>query len=160
MDVSAPSTLTALFVRLLLAAALGAAVGINRELQQKPAGFRTHAMVALGAALMSLVAVGLSRGHEPLDTSSISRVLQGIIAGIGFVGAGVILRRDDAQGVHGVTTATSIWVVAAIGMATGLGMWAPAVAAVVLALFVLTVGEVADRALYRFHSDRARDDRR
>lgn len=149
MDSSVPVNALELVVRLVLATVLGAAVGVNRELHQKPAGFRTHAMVALGAALMTLLALSLAGGRTPLDTAPISRVLQGIIAGIGFVGGGAILRRDDVPGVHGLTTATSIWVVAAVGMAVGLGMWLAAATAVALALLVLTLGGIVDRALDR-----------
>lgn len=132
--------------RLALATLLGAAIGLNRELERKPAGLRTHALVALGAALFSSLGLGmLGTG----DVAAPSRVLQGIVAGIGFIGGGVILHRDDTKGVHGLTTAASIWVVCAVGSAAGAGMWAPAVLSVVLALLVLAVGESVDRSLRR-----------
>jgi putative Mg2+ transporter-C (MgtC) family protein len=142
--------------RLLLGTLLGGAIGLNRELHQKPAGFRTHAMVALGAALMTMVVadMGVGRGLGSID--AVSRVLQGIIAGIGFLGAGAILRRDSGPNVHGLTTAASIWVVAAVGAAAGLGLWLYAVASVVLALGVLTAGKRIDRALQRLQSGRDR----
>jgi putative Mg2+ transporter-C (MgtC) family protein len=139
-------------LRLTFASALGAAIGINREMHRQPAGFRTHALVALGAALMTVVAIGLTPANAPADNAAVSRILQGIIAGIGFVGGGAILRRDDvanAAGIHGLTTATSIWVVAAVGIAAGLGLWTPALATVALTLLVLTVGERIDRTLER-----------
>ncbi len=142
-SVSAPATLLHVVSRLALAAGLGAAVGLNRELQEKPAGLRTHALVGLGAALMALVGVSLTG-----DATAPGRVLQGIVAGIGFIGGGAILRRGDPKGVHGLTTAASIWVVAGVGIAAGIGMWRSAAAAVVLALLVLIVGEPIDRRLH------------
>jgi putative Mg2+ transporter-C (MgtC) family protein len=142
--------------RLALATLLGGAIGLNRELHQKPAGFRTHAMVALGAALMTMVAVDLGAGRGLTSPDAVSRVLQGIIAGIGFVGGGAILRRESDPNVHGLTTAASIWVVAAVGAAAGLGMWLSALASVVLALTVLTVGSRIDRAVHGIQAARDR----
>lgn len=142
--------------RLVLATVLGGAIGLNRELHQKPAGFRTHAMVALGAALMTMVAVDLGAGRVPASVDAVSRVLQGIIAGIGFVGGGAILRRESDPNVHGLTTAASIWVVAAVGAASGLGFWLSAVVSVGLALGVLTVGSRIDRAVHRIQTGRER----
>lgn len=156
MGASTPLTIAELVARLALATVLGAAIGVNRELHQKPAGFRTHAMVSLGAALMTILALSLGGTGRAFDTAAVSRVLQGIVAGIGFVGGGAILRGDNAQGVHGLTTASSIWVVAAVGVAAGLGMWPAAVAAVALALLVLIVGGLIDRLLRRWRP--ARDD--
>src|SRR5690349_16155782 len=132
--------------KLVLATLLGGAIGLNRELHQKPAGFRTHAMVALGAALMTMIAVDVGAGRGLANVDAVSRVLQGIIAGIGFVGGGAILRKDTDPNVHGLTTAASIWVVAAVGSAAGLGLWPSAVVSVMLALAVLTVGSRIDRA--------------
>lgn len=152
MIVSVPSDLIESLVRLVLATVLGAAIGVNRELRQQPAGFRTHALVALGAALMTIVALSLSKDPLAPDAEAVSRVLQGIIAGIGFVGGGAILRKDTEHNVHGLTTATSIWVVAAVGMAVGIGMWAAAVTAVALALLVLILGALIDGILHRLQS--------
>lgn len=150
--ITLPTSLLVALARLALATLLGAIVGANRELQQKPAGLRTHALVALGAALAALTGLHLTAPAELGDTAAVSRVLQGIVAGVGFIGAGVILHRNDPKGVHGLTTAASIWVVASVGVAAGLGLWRIAVAAVVLALLVFTVGGPADRALHRWRS--------
>ena len=146
-----PSFLVAL-ARLALATLLGAAIGANRELQQKPAGLRTHALVALGAALASLTGLYLTISPGSGDVAAVGRVLQGVVAGVGFIGAGVILRRDDPKGVHGLTTAASIWIVASIGAATGVGLWRLAVATVLLGLVVFTIGGPLDRALHRWRS--------
>ena len=132
-------------IRLATAAALGGAVGIDRELQQKPAGFRTHAMVSLGAALLTVA--GLSLAAQ--DGTAVSRVLQGLVAGIGFVGGGTILRTNSGEGVQGLTTATSLWVVAAVGITAGLGRWDAALVATVLAIALLSLGEKFERWLHR-----------
>jgi putative Mg2+ transporter-C (MgtC) family protein len=150
MEVSAPGDLLDLLSRLAIATALGAAVGLDREIHEKPAGFRTHAMVSLGAALMTIVGLGFRQDDGPIDAGSVSRVLQGIIAGIGFIGGGAILRREDAQVVEGLTTASTIWVVAGVGIAAGLGMWPTALATVGFTIFLLVIGGPVERALRYF----------
>jgi len=132
--------------RLALATILGAAVGLNRQMQKKPAGLRTHALVSLGASVFTIVGLLLS-GPGGTDASAASRIIQGLVAGMGFIGGGVILHRDDTKGVHGLTTAAALWVVAGVGVATGAGLWYIGTAAVVMALTVLVVGERIDRAL-------------
>jgi putative Mg2+ transporter-C (MgtC) family protein len=131
-----PATFLELALRLALAVACGMALGLNRELHHKPAGLRTHALVALGSALFTLIALSGS----PADFVGASRVIQGIVAGIGFIGGGVILHRDDPRGVHGLPTAASIWIGSAIGIATGAGLWHAALLALALTLFTLSVG--------------------
>jgi putative Mg2+ transporter-C (MgtC) family protein len=145
--ISVPSDAWSLVYRLGLATLLGAAVGLNREMSLKPAGLRTHALVSLGAALLTIIGLLLTR--SPADLDPASRVIQGIVAGVGFIGGGVILHRRDARMVHGLTTAASIWIVAAAGVAVGTGLWRGAVTAVVLALVVLTFGNRLDRLLRR-----------
>ncbi len=144
----------ALALRLGFATLLGAAVGLNREISNKPAGLRTHALVSLGAAL--LTQVGLQLGQS--DGAAASRIIQGMVAGIGFIGGGVILHRHDVRGVHGLTTASSIWVVAATGAAVGTGLWQAALITVVLALVILSAGRRIDHALHKISSDEADDD--
>ena len=151
--VSIPVTALALMWRLLLATALGAVIGVNRELRQKPAGLRTHALVALGAGLLTIIGLALTAfggGHDP---SAVSRLIQGIVTGIGFIGGGVILRRDDSKGIHGLSTAASIWIVAAAGVAAGCGLWRSALITVTLALLILVAGGTVDRALHRAPGD-------
>ena len=147
--IHAAATLVDVIGRLALAAAIGAVVGVNRELQRKPAGLRTHALVALGGALMTLVALALPDAGAATASASVSRVMQGIVAGIGFIGGGVIMYRGDAKGVHGLTTAAAIWVVAASGVAIGGGMWRTGLAASILTLIVLSGGEYIDAWLHR-----------
>jgi putative Mg2+ transporter-C (MgtC) family protein len=113
--------------RLGLAAILGAILGIDREKVHSAAGLRTHILVCLGAAVMVLAGHAAGFGHD-----ASSRVMQGIIAGIGFLGAGTILKVSDKVEVHGLTTAASIWLTAAVGIAAGLGhFWLTAAATLV-----------------------------
>jgi putative Mg2+ transporter-C (MgtC) family protein len=139
-----PDFLTAV-LRLIAAAAVGGALGVNRELTRKPAGLRTHSLVALGSALV-VVASNHLGSTNPGDSTS--RVIQGVIAGIGFLGGGVILHAEGRT-VKGLTTAATIWVAAAAGIACGVGRWLIAAVAVGLALLILTVGQGAENALHR-----------
>lgn len=145
--VSVPADTMALAGRLALATLLGAVVGIDREIALKPAGLRTHALVSLGAALVTVV--GLQLGHSGGDTGAPGRIIQGLVAGIGFIGGGVILHREGGRAVHGLTTAASIWIASVTGVAVGTGLWRGAVAAVVLSLVVLALGRFRDNALRR-----------
>ena len=143
---SPPADFLHLAGRLAIAVLLGAAIGVNRELRQKPAGLRTHALVALGAALVT--AVGGMLAVSTSDPATVSRIIQGLVAGIGFIGGGVILHRGDRQGVHGLTTAASLWLVATVGIAVGVGLWAAGALAIALALAVLTIGGPIDTRLH------------
>jgi putative Mg2+ transporter-C (MgtC) family protein len=123
-------------VRVLVAAALGGLLGAEREAAGKAAGLRTHMLVALGAALFVLFPA-----EAGMSTSDLSRVIQGVATGIGFIGAGTILKRAANDEIQGLTTAASIWLTAAIGMAVGAGqLWLPVICAVTawVILFVLS----------------------
>lgn len=141
--------------RLLAAAGAGIAIGVNREMQGKPLGMRTLALVALGSAIAALTAVDY-RGldHNPDALSRVVQgVLQGVLTGIGFIGAGVVLRDKDSGTVQGLTTAASVWVTAAIGIACALAAWHLVVIGVVLTLLVLAgLGWVESKL---FANDRA-----
>jgi putative Mg2+ transporter-C (MgtC) family protein len=143
--VSVPADTAALALRLVLATILGAAVGLNREMSLKPAGLRTHALVSLGAALLTYV--GLQFGRPIGDLSAASRIVQGVVAGIGFIGGGAILHQSGGRPIHGLTTAASIWIVSAAGVAVGAGLWRAATIAVALTLVMLTIGHSIDNAL-------------
>jgi putative Mg2+ transporter-C (MgtC) family protein len=143
--ISVPQSTWEIAGRLAIAALFGAAIGINREWQGKPAGLRTHALVALGGALFTVVGLLLGPGDE----SAASRILQGVTAGIGFIGAGVIIRRPEIPDVQGLTTAAAIWIVSGIGVAVGAGLWRTSAIALGLGLLVLVVGETVDRWLHR-----------
>lgn len=122
-----------LLFRLCAAMILGAVIGAQREILGKPAGLRTHILVAMGSALFVLAASGAG-----MSLSDMSRVIQGLVAGIGFLGAGAILKLSQSREIHGLTTAAGIWMTAAIGVAAGLGLVGFALLSVVLTWFVLT----------------------
>ena len=131
--------------RLISAVVAGAILGINRDLHRKPAGLRTHALVSLGSA-MSIVVISAAGLHP----DALSRVIQGLVTGVGFIGAGVILHHQGGEyRVAGLTTAASIWVAAALGIACGGGHWLTAALALVLTLVVLTFGGPIEQALER-----------
>ena len=135
-------------LRLVAATAIGAMVGLDRELRRKAAGLRTHALVGLGASLLTVVISSFVPQSEHID--ALSRVIQGIIAGVGFLGGGAILKTsgsNEQESVHGITTAASIWVVAALGIACGAGQWVPALMAAALTLIVLVLGGSIDRVI-------------
>jgi putative Mg2+ transporter-C (MgtC) family protein len=123
-----------IILRLLLAAALGAGIGYQRERSDKPAGLRTHALICLGSALFTVVSIfGFADG---VDTS---RVAAAVVTGIGFIGAGVIFRGMQGDHVAGLTTAASIWITAAIGLAAGVGMYLIAFIIAVITVVVLFI---------------------
>jgi len=112
-------------VRVVVAALLGGLLGAERERAGKPAGLRTHMLVALGSAVFVLFPM-----EEGMSIGDLGRVIQGVAAGIGFIGAGTILKRADADEISGLTTAASIWLTSAIGLAVGAGhLWLPIVVA-------------------------------
>jgi putative Mg2+ transporter-C (MgtC) family protein len=121
-------------IRLLAAMILGAIIGAQREVIGKPAGLRTHMLVAMGSALFVL-------GSAPAGMSmdGLSRVIQGIATGIGFIGAGAILKLLDQREIEGLTTAAGIWMTAAVGVAAGMGRIGIAFLSVILAWIVLSV---------------------
>jgi len=126
-----------MILRLLLAAGLGAAIGFQRERAAKAAGLRTHILIGSGAALFTLVSIyGFSGAVDP------SRVAAGVVAGVGFIGAGVIFRGMRGEGVAGITTAASIWMTAAIGLAAGAGLYLISAIATAIAMGVLMLPKI------------------
>jgi len=146
-DIGDAKQLTQMTVRLLMAAVLGGILGFERESKGKAAGVRTHMLVALGAALF--VMVPQMSGNQ---ADAMSRVVQGVIAGIGFLGAGTIIKGkdDDAGHVKGLTTAAGLWMTAAIGVSAGLGRESTAVLSTLLALAVFSV---MPKIVRRFEKD-------
>jgi len=125
--------------RLLAAAGAGMAIGLNREMQGKPLGIRTLALVAVGTALATLTAIDFRGIDQHPDALSrvVQGVLQGVLTGIGFIGAGVVLRDKETGTIQGLTTAASVWVTAALGIACALAAWHLVIIGVVLTLFIL-----------------------
>jgi len=131
-------------VRLLVAAAMGGAIGLEREQHGRSAGFRTQLLVALGSALAMVVSLHFAQQYGSVSAATAlridpARVAYGIMGGIGFLGAGAIIRHGT--GVRGMTTAASLWCTAAVGMACGFGMYLTAVAATLIVIFALLVLE-------------------
>jgi putative Mg2+ transporter-C (MgtC) family protein len=115
-----------LSVRLAFAVLLGGILGLEREIERRPAGLRTHILVSLGAALLSL-----APAESGMTSADASRVIQGIATGIGFIGAGAILKLEQERHIEGITTASSIWLTATVGVTTAIApLWLPIVAAI------------------------------
>lgn len=127
------------FVPVLAALALGAAVGIEREASGKAAGLRTNILICIGAALFTHIALSLEADS--------GRMLAGVVTGVGFIGAGAVLR--ERGGVHGITTAATIWLVTGIGIACGMHMYMMAIGVTVLTLLVLLGMSPVDKKISR-----------
>ena len=135
-------------LRLGAALIVGAILGLNRELHGKPAGLRTHALVSLGAAVATIIVLKSPDGSLAADQNAIGRVVQGILTGVGFLGAGVILR-DPMGHVTGLTTAATIWICAVLGTVCALGHWVILGIAVGLTVFALLLGRPIERLAER-----------
>ena len=133
-DIPDLSTMTRIVIRLMLAAILGGIVGYERERKARSAGVRTHMLVAVGAALFVLGPL-----QSGMEISDMSRVVQGIVQGVGFLGAGAIIIRAGEHKVEGLTTAATIWATAGIGVVVGLGLEATAVLSTIIMLTILAV---------------------
>jgi putative Mg2+ transporter-C (MgtC) family protein len=133
-DLPDVAAVTQLVLRLLLATLLGSILGYQRERQGKEAGLRTHMLVSLGSAFFVLIPL-----QAGMPLGDLSRVLQGIISGIGFLVAGVILKQQDQEQIHGLTTAAGLWLTASVGVAAGLGKESSAIIGTVLAFIVLAL---------------------
>lgn len=133
-DLGDAQQVTQLVVRLIVASLMGGVLGFQREREGKPAGVRTHMLVAASSALV--VIVSLQGG---MDQEALSRVLQGLLAGVGFVCAGTILKLEREEQVHGLTTAAGVWMTAAIGIAAGLGREMTALLSTLLVLGILSL---------------------
>lgn len=147
-DLGSAQDVTQLLVRLVVAAFLGGCLGLERELHEKPAGIRTHMLVAASSALIVVVPVQMG-----FDGEALSRVLQGLLAGIGFLCAGAILKLEREEQVHGLTTAASVWMTSAIGIAAGLGRETTAALATLLVLGILWL----ERPLTRIGLSKSQD---
>jgi putative Mg2+ transporter-C (MgtC) family protein len=139
-------------LRLCGATIAGMLIGINRDIHNKPIGMRTLGLVGLGSAIVILsgsVYEGLHFGQD-----AVSRVVQGIMTGLGFLGAGAILRGRDQMQVQGLTTAATVWIAAGLGVTAGLGAWFITIAGTLLTLFLLTYGTRLERRLIRIFGNK------
>ncbi|HEX9959696.1 MAG TPA: MgtC/SapB family protein [Pyrinomonadaceae bacterium] len=121
-------------IRLIAATLLGAAIGFQRERVGKPAGLRTHILVTLGTCVFVLACSGYG-----MSSDGLSRVIQGIVTGIGFIGAGSILKLNEERDIQGLTTAAGVWMASAIGVSVGLGALGLAILSTILTLIILTL---------------------
>ena len=143
-----------ILLRLASASVAGAVLGVNRDLRGKPAGLRTHALVTLGSAIAMVTIIEITNLTTTEGVDAASRVIQGILTGIGFLGAGVILH---AQGqVRGLTSAATIWVAAMIGVAFGSAHYVAGTAGLALTLIVLVFGGTVENAAHKVFGDATR----
>ena len=150
MEITPALTTVDLLLRLGAATLAGSLVGLNRDLRRKPAGMRTHALVSIGAAGMMLLALAVAwDGDEFPERRAITMVMQGIITGIGFLGAGVIVRDLVNRQVHGLTTAATIWLAASFGMVFGAAYWIVGGLMVGLTLIILVMGDWVENMTIR-----------
>ncbi len=126
-----------MFIRLTLSFVLGGLIGLEREIQGKKAGFRTNALVCLGSALMMVCSIAIHEAYKGEGPADPGRIAAQVITGIGFLGAGAIMRAPE--GIRGLTTAAGIWVTAGIGLACGMGLYLPALFTTCLSLIILLV---------------------
>jgi putative Mg2+ transporter-C (MgtC) family protein len=136
-------------VRLLAAIIIGGLIGIQRARSGKSAGLRTHMLVCLGTALFMITCSTVGMAFD-----ATSRVIQGIVTGIGFLGAGSILKRSHEQDIKGLTTAAGVWLTAAIGVAVGLGAIGIALMVAILALIILALTQPFEELVQRKHDER------
>jgi putative Mg2+ transporter-C (MgtC) family protein len=129
-----PEAMVRMTVRLIVAMIFGAVIGIQRERAGKPAGLRTHMLVSSGTAVFVIASEEFG-----MNPDSVARVIQGLVTGIGFLGAGAILKLYDKREVEGLTTAAGIWMTAALGVAVGLGLFGLALVATLLAWMTLSL---------------------
>jgi len=134
-------------LKLLLAMILGGIIGWEREVGRRPAGLRTHILVCLGATLITILAIFIGENYSHLGSIDSTRIIAGIVTGIGFLGAGAIIHAKES--VRGLTTAASIWLVAAIGIAIGCGFYFSAIITVIFTMIVLIFLLQMEKALER-----------
>ena len=146
-------------LRLLSAVSIGCAIGIDRILHGKPTGIKTLGLVALGASLMTMASMDFATVHGKYDASAVSRVIQGVITGVGFLGAGVIVHEQGNPKVHGLTTAASIWITAALGIVCGMGSWQIAGVALSIVLVLFLVGRPLERMMHRRWLDKPAEEK-
>jgi putative Mg2+ transporter-C (MgtC) family protein len=137
-------TIEVMLLRLAISLVIGSVVGMEREYRDQPAGFRTHTLISIGATLLMFVSVAVPEWHGAGDPS---RIAAQVVSGIGFLGAGAIIK--FGADIRGLTTAASVWAVAAIGLAVGAGLYIPSLVAAVLIVLVLWILNKLEKALFR-----------
>lgn len=138
-----------ILLRLTASVLIGGLIGLDRNLHGKPSGVRTLGLVSMGAALLTMASMGFGTRAGEVDADAVSRVVQGLITGIGFLGAGVIIHEQGSDRVRGLTTAASIWITAILGVVCGMGAWQMAGIALMLVFLLLVVGKRVERFMHR-----------
>ncbi|HEX8786441.1 MAG TPA: MgtC/SapB family protein [Telluria sp.] len=138
-----------ILLRLLASVLIGSLIGLDRNMHGKPTGVRTLGLVCLGASLLTMAGMNILSAHGQSDPSSLSRVIQGLITGIGFLGSGVIVHENGSDRIRGLTTAASIWITAILGILCGMGSWQIAGIALVIVFILFVFGKPLEQALHR-----------
>ena len=146
-----------IITRLLAAALIGGSIGLNRHLHHKDVGLRTLSLVSCGAAGLVLASLH-AEGTVP-NVDAMSRVMQGIMTGVGFIGAGVIMRRQSDEKIHGLTTAAAVWITAALGALCGIGEWKIIIVLSLITVMVLLTGGPVERWCDAAYRNKPRDPR-
>ena len=141
-----------ILLRLGAAMLLGGAIGVNRDLHHKPAGLRVLALVSVGSALVTMIMLRAAASQQTVTYDGLSRVIQGILQGIGFLGAGVIMRAQGRDEVHGLTTAASVWLTAVLGVGCGIGEWHMTLVAFGVSVVILTLGRIVEKTILQWNS--------
>lgn len=143
-----------ILLRLTASVLIGGLVGLDRNLHGKPSGVRTLGLVCLGATLVTMTGTDLLDPHGHADPGAVSRVIQGVVTGVGFLGAGVIVHESGSDRVRGLTTAASIWITAILGILCGMGSWQIAGIALAMVFLLFVLGKPLERALHKRWMDK------
>ena len=135
--------------RLFSALLTGCIIGLDRNLHGKPTGVKTLGLVGMGASIVTMASMGFSFVAGSYDHAAVARVIQGVITSVGFLGAGVIFHEQSNERVHGLTTAASIWVTAALGLVCGMGAWRIVGIALVMVLLLFIIGRPIEKWIYK-----------
>lgn len=149
-----------ILIRLTFSVLIGGLIGLDRNLRGKPSGIRTLGLVSLGSCLLTMAGMNFLSAHEQADWASASRVIQGLITGIGFLGSGVITQESGSERIRGLTTAASIWVTAILGVVCGMGSWQIACITLVMVFLLFVIGKPLERTLHRRWMDKPADEQR
>jgi putative Mg2+ transporter-C (MgtC) family protein len=148
-----------ILLRLTASILVGGLIGLDRNLHGKPTGIRTLGLVCLGACVLTLASANFLDANGQTDPAAASRVIQGLVTGIGFLGSGVIIRESGSDRVRGLTTAASIWITAILGILCGMGSWQIAAIALVLVFVLFVCGKPIERTLHRRWLDKPAEEK-
>lgn len=135
-------------LRMMTAVLAGCVIGLDRNLHGKPTGIKTMGLVALGASLATMASLDFGLSGPGDDSGALSRTIQGVLTGVGFIGAGVIVHDHASDKIRGLTTAASIWVTAALGVVCGMGAWQIAAVALVIVLLLFLLGRPVEKLIH------------